>query len=279
MDDKDLKRLKEIEIESLKVFIQICEKYKLKYFMLGGSCLGVVRHNGFIPWDDDIDVGMPRKDYNKFLAIAQNELPQNLFLQTTITDPEYLMCFAKLRNSDTTFMEISSKEFNINHGVYIDIFPLDGITDDESERKSHLFKLRVCHKAKSRYWHKKDRTVTLKSKVYDIILKMYFRNIGNIIKAEEKLMLKYDYDKCNSVFNYCGAWGEKEIAPKEWFGEGKNAEFEGLTVIIPQNSDAYLTKMYGDYMTLPPVEKRVGHHYCEIIDLEKSYKNFISQGK
>jgi len=274
MNEKNLQQLKKIEIESLRLFIQICDRYKLRYFLLGGSCLGAIRHKGFIPWDDDIDVGMPRSDYNKFLEIAQAELPENMFVQTVITDIEYPMCFAKLRNSNTTFIETSVKNFKINHGVYIDIFPLDGITDDEFERKKHLFKLKICHRAKSMYWYKGNKTITLKSIIYDFVFKIYYRNIRNIIKSEEKLMLKYDYDYSNLVFNYCGAWGEKEITPKEWFGEGKMADFEGISVLVPQNYDAYLTKMYGDYMTLPPIEKRVGHHYCEVIDLEKSYKNY-----
>ena len=276
MEETLLKRLQKIEFETLRLFINICNKYELRYFMLGGSCLGAVRHSGFIPWDDDIDVGMPRKDYNKFLDIAQSEFPENIFLQTMNTDIGYSMCFAKLRNSDTTFIESSVKNFNINHGVYIDVFPLDGITDDKRKLKKYLFKRRILQRAKGKYYlHTKEKSNSFKSRVGDIICRVLFPKLRNILKAEEKLMLKYDYDECNLVFNYCGAWGEKEISPKEWFGTGKDAEFEDLTVTIPQNSDAYLTKLYGDYMSLPPVEKRGGHHYCEVIDLEKSYKNYL----
>ena len=272
MNDNDLKRLKETEIESLKIFLGICKKHNLKYFLIGGSCLGAIRHGGFIPWDDDIDIGMPRNDYDRFLAFAHSELPENLFLQTNISDPEYPLCFAKLRNSDTTFIETSLKNFKINHGVYLDIFPLDGIPDNKYIKKKQLFKLRIVNKAKSRYWNGNIKKYTLKSKVVNGILKILYRNIHSITKKEEHIMRKYDYSKCNLIFNYCGAWGEKEIAEKEWFGQGKKANFEGLEVIVPVDSDAYLRRLYGDYMTLPPVEKRIGHHYCEIIDLDNSYK-------
>ena len=126
MNDRNFEKLKKIEIELLLSFIEITKKYNLKYFLLGGTCLGAVRHNGFIPWDDDIDVGLPREDYEVFLKVAQAELPENVFLQNGNTDPEYTLNFAKLRNSDTTFMEQSFKNYKINHGVYIDVFPLDG---------------------------------------------------------------------------------------------------------------------------------------------------------
>ena len=123
---KTFLELKKIELEMFKYYLAICEKHDLKYFLIGGTLLGAVRHKGFIPWDDDIDIGMPRPDYEKFLLVAQKELPEHIFLQTHNTDIEYPNCFAKLRNSDTTFIETSCKKLKINHGIYIDIFPLDG---------------------------------------------------------------------------------------------------------------------------------------------------------
>ncbi len=121
-----IKKLKEIELELFKQFVRICEKNSLRYFVVGGTALGAVRHKGFIPWDDDIDVALPRGDYEKFLSIAQSWLPENMFLQTYITDKNYPNPFAKLRRSDTAFIEKSASRIKMNHGVYIDIFPLDG---------------------------------------------------------------------------------------------------------------------------------------------------------
>ena len=118
-------RLKAIELDILKAFIDVCKKNSLNYYLLGGSCLGAVRHHGIIPWDDDIDVGLLRADYNKFMEVGQKYLPEHYFLQNYRTDPEYYVNFAKIRDSRTTFIESSLKNLHINHGVYIDVFPLD----------------------------------------------------------------------------------------------------------------------------------------------------------
>ena len=136
IDQETLNRMHLLHLDILKEFIRICNKYELRYFLLGGSCLGTVRHQGFIPWDDDIDVGMPRPDYERFMEIAQNELPEYYFLQNSKTDPDYPLCFAKIRDSRTTFIERSVSHLNINHGIYFDIFPLDGLSNGS------LFELR-----------------------------------------------------------------------------------------------------------------------------------------
>ena len=120
-----LQSLKDRERDMLKTFVDICNKHSIKYFVQGGTLLGTVRHGGFIPWDDDVDVSLPRDEYERFLAVAEKELPEYYFLQTKDTDPEYPNNFAKIRDSRTTFLESSAKNLNINHGAYIDIFPLD----------------------------------------------------------------------------------------------------------------------------------------------------------
>ena len=125
MNKEEQEKLKQIELNLLVCFKEICEKHKLDYFLTGGTLLGAVRHKGFIPWDDDIDVGMPREDYETFLRVASSCLPDGIFLQTRKTDPEVPFNFAKLRDSRTTFIETSIKDLDINHGVYIDIFPID----------------------------------------------------------------------------------------------------------------------------------------------------------
>lgn len=103
----------------------MCDKLKLKYFVIGGTLIGAIRHNGFIPWDNDIDIAMPREDYEKFIKLGQKHLKKNLFIQTYKTDPNYLQNYTKIRDSNTTFIESNVKKHNINHGIFIDIFPLD----------------------------------------------------------------------------------------------------------------------------------------------------------
>ena len=127
-------RIKEIEIEIFKSFISVCEHLNLTYYVLDGTLLGAVRHKGFIPWDDDIDVGMPREDYEVFLREGQALLPEEYFIQTFDSDPEYLANYAKIRNNNTTFVETSVRHRKINHGVFIDVFPLDYCPEETKKR-------------------------------------------------------------------------------------------------------------------------------------------------
>lgn len=125
LSDQTIEKLKDIELDILKCFISICEKNNLRYFLIGGTLLGSVRHKGFIPWDDDIDVGMPRKDYELFIERARHHLPDYYFVQTFSTDPSYPNNFMKIRDSRTTFLETAVKHLRMNHGVFIDVFLLD----------------------------------------------------------------------------------------------------------------------------------------------------------
>ena len=118
--------LQQTEFEILKEYIAVCERLKLRYYLVCGSCLGAVKYSGFIPWDDDIDVAMPREDYRVFCEKAPLLLPEHLFLQTNESDRNYPNIFAKLRDSRTTYIEKGMAELDIHHGVYIDVFPLDG---------------------------------------------------------------------------------------------------------------------------------------------------------
>ena len=117
-----------------KAFAEVCEKHNLSYFLNGGSCLGAIRHKGFIPWDDDIDVMMPREDYEKFLTLQKEYEGTPYFIQCWKTDPHYIYGYAKLRDSSTTFIEDNYVNHRINHGVWIDIFPIDGMSKEPIDR-------------------------------------------------------------------------------------------------------------------------------------------------
>ena len=276
MEKFDTDAMKRLQVEMLECFIEVCKNNGLKYFLLGGTCLGAVRHKGFIPWDDDIDVGMPRDDYEKFSEIAAKELPGHLFFQTNKTDPEYPMLFGKIRNSDTTYVEISSQKLNINHGVYIDVFPLDGVSENKLERKiirkrKTLYNARIAQV----FYTEKHGSDRLIKRIARKMICLLYPSVAKTVEKREKLCRKYPYVSSKIIANFGGAWGEKEVMPKEIFGEGTQGVFEGVSVTLPQYYDAYLTRLYGDYMQLPPVEKRIGHHYYVIADMEKSYKEYI----
>lgn len=125
LNEQQRAELKKCQLEMLKAFAAVCEKLGISYFLDGGTLLGAVRHKGFIPWDDDIDVGMLRADYERFFAEGQALLPEHYFIQNISTDPQYTANFAKMRDSRTTYIETTLGRKRINHGVFIDIFVLD----------------------------------------------------------------------------------------------------------------------------------------------------------
>ncbi len=275
LNKEQLEELKLIELDMLKQFISICEFLNLRYYLLGGTLLGAVRHKGFIPWDDDIDVGMPREDYEIFIKKAPEILPNHLFVQTMHSDPGFLMNFCKLRNSDTTFIETAAKTCYINHGVFIDIFPLDYyITGRKRQKRFQIKKQLLDMRIATGFYHMPS---SQKRKLKTVIAMMLtcFLTPSAALKKREKLykcIKKGEY-----LANHGGAWGIKEIVPQNWYAEGIELEFEGIKVKGPKETHLWLTQVYGDYMKLPPIDQRIGHHYTEIIDLKKPYREYIDK--
>jgi len=280
-NETNLRDLQLAQLEILKEFIRVCKELNLKYFLYAGTLLGCIRHEGFIPWDDDIDIIMPRKDYEIFLKKGQNLLKEKYFLQTYKTDLEYTMNFAKIRNSSTTFIESSVKNININHGVYIDIFPFDGY---RPEKKFYNLKLNIIYKFHRIHISKSysiERVKNLKLKIFDIVTDILYKNktITQILEKEDRMAQRYKIDECEYVssYEYVDMKPNEIYVPKEYFGEGVTKIFEGIEVNVPTNYDGYLTRLYGDYMQLPPEEKRIAHHYNEGVDLNTPYKEYIKE--
>lgn len=265
LSTNQLQQLKAVELELLRTFIGVCEQLGLKYYLLGGTLLGAVRHQGFIPWDDDIDVGMPREDYEKLMARGQALLPEGLFLQSHVTDPEYPHNFAKLRSSNTTFVEYSLKNCRINHGIYIDIFPLDYYPEANTRLfwlENMLLRLRIT------YAFSPDilRPVTRFLRMFTLPL---FPSLKKAVARRDALFRSVTSG--SRIANHCGAWGAKEIVPAHWYGEGVELTFEGIPVQAPTEYKQWLKQVYGDYMQLPPEEKRIPHHFVDAFDTEKPY--------
>lgn len=267
-DYKILEQLKKIEVEMLKEFIKICEKLNLKYYLAYGTLLGAVRHKGFIPWDDDIDIFMPRKDYEIFLKEAQKLLPEHLFLQHLGSEPNHIVSFAKIRNSNTTFIENAVSKFKINHGVFIDIFPLDFYPNDEKEaqkflkkKKEYDFRINSCLDY--------GTTKNFNTKVKILLYKIKYPSL--YLTKKKRDILYQSISESEIFIEYC--WEEKALV--EWFGEGCMLEFEGIKAKAPKEFDKVLRAEFGDYMQFPPEEERVPHHYTGVVDVTKSYKEYI----
>lgn len=279
----DVEELKELQLEMLDEFIAICNKFNLRYYVVYGTCIGALRHQGFIPWDDDIDVGMPRSDYDEFIRIAQDNLPCHLFLQCAETEPDFRLEFAKIRNSNTTFIEKTAKNLKINHGIYIDIFPIDGLPKSKSARKRIKLRQSLDRTYLAKDYVFEKSSTSFKSRVKLFLCK--FLGLFRFGKTPQKVLLKlqnlyrkYKYEDCE--YSVCNAFGsDKERYLRSLYGNGSKAIFEGREVVVPERADEYLTITYGDWRQLPPEEERVGHHYHEVIDTKKSYKCYMGDEK
>ena len=269
-----MNELQKVEFDLLRCFIDTCEKLNLNYFLVCGSALGSARHEGFIPWDDDMDVGMYREDYNKFMKLAPALLPEGIFLQNYKTDPKYPHVFAKLRNSNTTCIEKSAKDLDINHGIYIDIFPLDGYPTSTKEQKKLSFLKRWYRLQLASAFKLPD---TLKGKLFLSFLRILgcHKRTSKIAAKYERVVSKYPVKGSKIICNHGTWYGSKDFISAEYYGKGSDAVCEGLKVRVPEKCEKYLTALYGDWRTPPPPEKQKGHHYYEICDTEKSYTYYL----
>jgi len=280
LEEKLDRRLQLVELDILKEFIMVCEKLNLKYFLEGGTLLGAIRHGGFIPWDDDIDVSMPREDYELFIKQGQSLLGEKYFIQNYQTDNEWIANFTKIRNSETTFIESSVKNLNINHGVYIDVFPMDGynrkarIRNYINWKKYALYDIQISKKYSST-----TKPISFKGKIAWLLSELFYgkTEIKDILIKKDKIAQKYKISNNDSVCCYSFATPIKGYyMPKSYYGEGVMKKFEDIEARAPEKYDQFLTRVFGDYMKLPPEEQRIAHHYNEVIDLEKSYKDYMN---
>ncbi len=270
-----LRALQQVELGILRQFLAICERYQLRYYMLGGSLLGAVRHQGFIPWDDDIDIGMPRPDYERFLEIAEKELQEPFEIQTTLNGKGiYSYYYARVVNKTVKLLRTKSEKDTVIP-AWIDVFPLDGVPEDDRELKrwwtrgERLYKIFTF--SQFRYYYVTDTVKgnhkAIKIAVKKVFYKLNLERLINTRRAWGKLdreLKKYDYETSTRLINFCGYWKMKEMFPKSVYGEGKLYPFEDLMLWGPEDADFVLTQMYGDYMT-PPPDADKDHHFVEMI--------------
>lgn len=266
-DPETLKRVQNAEKDILLTFIRICEKYKLQYFVAFGTLLGTIRHHGFIPWDDDVDVAMPRQDYEKFLQAAQEECGDIYFLQTYETDPQYHLFFAKLRRRDSLFVENTLQNADSVSGIYIDIFPYDNISDDEQLMHKQLKKgenfgvllsvKRVREPQIGNYGRIKTYIYRAGWAILHWILNIWTSDQDLWGKAMDEFT-KYDSKHTDRLTTF-SMDSAKWMVKADEIAEYIQLPFEDITVNVPKGYDAILTRSYGDYMQLPPENERVNH--------------------
>ena len=255
-----LEKLKQIELDILIYIDQVCKENNLRYFLCGGTLLGAIRHKGFIPWDDDIDICMPRPDYDRLIEILRDT--NNKYRILSPKQEKYYYNFSKVVDSETILYEYNYQPIE-NMGVYIDIFPLEGMPTDDFECKKHFNVLNKLRKRINSFaWLKPRIGKNLINYVKRLTL--YNQNkkisISQFQKKYESIAKQYNYDKSEYVYATGGAYGSKDIFLREFFSRGLNVEFEGNFFTAPSSWDLYLTQLYGDYMQLPPIDKRVSNH-------------------
>lgn len=265
-------------LEVFKGFIEICEEHNLQYFCHGGTAIGVIRHQGFIPWDDDIDVLMPRPDYERFLTLFPKLEQDKYDLIVPGKDVSYYLPFTKMCDKNTTLLEF--EHIPCVFGAFIDIFPLDGAASNFGERERDWLCFR--REANKLMIIPKSRKSNIKW-FFDRLFKFQLRTAWNEIycafdkasiytkvhKTLRELMTKHAYSEAEYIGSYGSQFGVKAFWPKEWFAGYQILFFEGLQVRIPNGYDYVLTQVYGDYMKLPTIEKRVTHHNLAYLNLEK----------
>ena len=275
--------LQQVEFEILKEFVRICDELHLTYYLVCGSALGAVKYQGFIPWDDDLDVALPRPDYEIFCEKAQNMLPSHLFLQNYKTDPQYPLFMSKIRDNRTTFIEPLYKHIKMHHGVYIDVFPLDGYPTNEKdiilfEKKKSKYELHRSVK----YAYNRFSKVNIRhpKAILGYLLYKLFGCWKDSSKENEKFhQIASSCWSENSVL-WCnfGNWqGKIEYADKRQYGDGIWAIFEGLKVRIPEKYNEYLTQKYGDWRADLPEKEKVAPHRALVCDLKVAYVAYIKK--
>lgn len=253
-----------------KMFHNFCIEHDIKYYMIGGTLLGAVRHKGFIPWDDDMDFGILREDYEK-LKTLYNEVPEGYSLNFHEKNSDFQYGFCKLYDENTTYIEKLYDDAAIG-GIYIDIFPIDDIGDDLIKAQKLARKMDFRKRIVASIYAKGERSSTLKT--IGVKLLSLLPKSTNWFSWVYKCVEKYKGKHSRYVLNVYGIYKEKEITERRVLGTPKLYDFEDTKLYGVENADEYLTKIYGDYMTPPPEDKRGGHS-ISYVDFNMPYKEYI----
>ena len=274
---KELQKLQNAQKAMLLVFHDFCAAHDITYYLVAGSALGAVRHGDMIPWDDDIDVGLLRGDYEKFLDIAGKSLNEEIFVQTQKTDHDYPFFYAKLRLNNTLFHEPAVSNLNIHRGIFLDIFPFDAVksnTGIPAIRHSAMSILsllstssswRICMQSKSFFM----RLVRLTALALRRLVPKRFlhRTYDKLAKTDDtcssNLICCFEI---YSLRNY-----KRTIFPKSGLIPPQAVNFGSMNIMIPKEADAYLKSIFGEYMEPPPPELRVPGH-AERIEFYDSHQ-------
>lgn len=285
----DIRNIQQVELVLLKEFQRICSKHGLQYFAIGGTCIGAVRHKGFIPWDDDIDVAMPFRDYKKFQLIARDELSVGLSVYTPQKHRHWCGNFIKLQNDNTAFIETLQATYKADYtGISMDIMPIYGMP--KGKVRQCVASL-VC--STLIYFNKRQRQ-RLQEQISKMSKLIWFLNIpvrilkpyNFYLEIVENIFGRFAFNHSDKIIfgwrkrpsRFHKNYTYQNVFDYKDFKEMIELPFEDTTIAVPCGYHNYLTMDFGDYMKLPPKAKRYPRHETVLIDLNKSYKEYVKEG-
>jgi lipopolysaccharide cholinephosphotransferase len=279
LHESNLRQAQLIMLRTMKIIDYICIRHGIDYWLDGGTLIGAVRHGGFIPWDDDLDISMTRDNYQRFIEVAREELPEGLFLQSNITDPGYDMPWIKIRDNNSLIEEYKVGKYH--RGLFVDIFPMDFYGEDHAkslrQKRIYGYIYKVLILVKEPFERIKNKKLFVKT-IIKLALKLLLfpyaiMDKRSIFERLYKLSAKMMKKLVQGDGEYVG-YG-MDVIFYDFFIKRENIyplrriKFEDSEFLVPNNYHEYLTKYFGDYMKLPPVEKRVQHN-LGIIPVVKS---------
>lgn len=261
MNNELLFKIQQIELEIADEIFRICRKYELHCSLVGGSAIGAIRHKGFIPWDDDIDLAMPRPDYEKFIQICKTELNSDFFLQCFETEENCAFIFAKVRKNGTCLPEYYSEHIDMHQGVWVDIFVYDVVSDNPKEREHErkllsFFRNLLIIKIGYKLPKNRNNLLYKTSFIFGKILSIFFSKSW-LQKKCLTIMTLHENERNSFIYPYGGIYAnDKELMPSDFFENLIDVPYEKSVYKITKYYDSYLSSLFGDYMTPPPENER-----------------------
>ena len=269
---EEFKKMQSLELGMLKDFDRVCRKHNIKYTIVGGTMLGAVRHKGFIPWDDDADIGMLREEYEKFKKVIDELNPGICYFQDHTTDPEYRWGYGKLRRANTKYVRVGQEHLKCKTGIFVDVFPLDDCPRSTLGQMIQDLYCFCCRKVLwsevgrvacngiSKYWY----TVLSYIPTHFVfsLLHLYTNKSRNNRDCLVRTLCFTSIGKLYIKHPLKQRYG----LPKRWFLDCSEYNFENIKIMGSRNSDEVLSFWFGDYMKLPPEDQREQHASCSYID-------------